>query len=346
LFSETQFQILGEINPLQTLNVVMSTKSKNQFESKQVWLTTVLNDKAKGNVFYLDRHDVKCIGPNNALAQFQLATPNTDQMNYKFQCIHHEAIGAPGIERSTNFNATSGNMSANYLDRHLVQCPVGQALTRFQLKRDTNDNKKIHYVFNCTPIQVYCCKTDRTKATSAGDHQTTDYLDRQLVGISSKHSNKVLTGFQLHSTYKPNKYYYTYSYCTLLDLEAKKRVAVAEANVKAVRAHLATKVKAVKLAKASNHAEDLEIKNADQWVKDVKKNIHDANASLTKGKEDILKAERRYAKARATKLTNASKVVGAEKVVATAKHEVKIAVQALTKERSRPILESGCLHTK
>ena len=179
------------------------------------WQTTPANDDGGQKTVYLDRHNLNC-GNGSAISNFKLQRPSSNQINYKYQCVKSSAIGANGAQSSTPWGATNGDYSTNYLDRLDVKCPTGQGLTQFGLKRD---NDKLKYAFTCAPIQTICCKSATTAPSDASSKKKSVYLDRQFVGIDS--TKDVLTAFRLHATYNPDRYYYTYSYCTLKDMDAQ-----------------------------------------------------------------------------------------------------------------------------
>lgn len=170
---------------------------------------TPKNDWGKNNIFYLDRHSVNC-SAGEALQGFRLFRPKNKLLSYKYVCQPRipEISTKDAYNASTNLNATAGNKkrSANYLDRHYVNCKNGYALQQFKLGRKKN---KINYEYrcvkvNCGPVQKYY-----TNPTSDGGFETV-YLDRQDVRVRK---SQVITGFKLIS--KGGRFKYRVNFCPL-----------------------------------------------------------------------------------------------------------------------------------
>jgi hypothetical protein len=184
------------------------TKSKNPiavFDKR-----TPPNDWGRNNIFYLDRHDVAC-GNQEALQGFRLFRPQGNQLNYKYVCKSRDQSISPNdtYQSNTGWNQTARNKSrsANYLDRHNVQCKAGYALQRFRLGRNGNN---INYNFSCVKVDCEAIQTMQTGKSADGGFETI-YLDRQDVRVKT---NEVLTGFKLNSN---GGFWYTVNYCKLRD---------------------------------------------------------------------------------------------------------------------------------
>ena len=183
------------------------SKSKNPiaiFDKK-----TPANDWGNNNIFYLDRHDVAC-GGQEALQGFKLFRPQGNQLSYEYVCKAKDTSISPNetYEASTDWNSTNWNKkrSANFLDRHDVQCKKGYALQRFRLGRNGNN---INYNFRCVKVNCEENQTFETSKTSDGGFETI-YLDRQDVRLKT---NEVLVGFKLNSK---NGFWYKITYCKLI----------------------------------------------------------------------------------------------------------------------------------
>lgn len=167
------------------------------------------NDWGSNNIYYLDRHDVKC-NPNEALQGFRLYRPASNKLSYKYVCKQStEFVKEKSFyEDKTKANSVANDKhkSANYLDRHDIQCKKGYALQRFKLDREGNN---IFYSYRC--VQVSCGKSESftTNETNDGGFQTV-YLDRQDTRVKN---DEVITGFRLIS--KNSQFSYKVNFCKL-----------------------------------------------------------------------------------------------------------------------------------
>jgi hypothetical protein len=182
-------------------------------------LSTPANDWGSGSIYFLDRHDVKC-GAGSALLGFHLFRPSDNQIQYQFDCITSQSISSrTTLQSSTPFNSTGTDdkNSANFLDRHNVQCPANMALQEFKLNRNPNNGGEIQYLYTCVGIIFSQCGTFSTFISQTFDGFSTIFLDRQYVSLPS--SNSVITGFKLNTDYSqsPNVYSYSVSWCQLSD---------------------------------------------------------------------------------------------------------------------------------
>lgn len=102
---------------------------------------TLPNDDGKGNMIFLDRHNVSC--GNTALVSFGLYRPNPTTIGYQYWC------GSTPLGTVTNHETRAtenGGGNVLYLDRQNVQCGQG-VLTGFQLFRPTENT--IAYAYSC-----------------------------------------------------------------------------------------------------------------------------------------------------------------------------------------------------
>jgi len=169
---------------------------------------TTTQEWGNNNIFWLDRHDVKC-GAQEALQGFKLYRPSTNSLSYKYVCkAKNPSILAKTYTYQTKENSTAfwKSKSANYLDRHDVKCVNNYALQSFKLVRNGNN---IQYKFRCVKVECQSRKSFETRKSSDGGYETV-YLDRQDVRVKV---NEVLVGFKLIS--KGGRFSYLVTYCEL-----------------------------------------------------------------------------------------------------------------------------------
>ena len=147
-----------------------STYAKSLSSSKKDILTTFTErtpnaDWGSNDIHYLDKHNIKC-KTNQALQGFRLFRASSNKLSYKFACkANGEFITGKTYEDKTPKNVTNmfKNISANYLDRHNVQCKKGYALQEFKLNSSGGD---IFYSYRCVEVtcgETLTKKTDKTK---------------------------------------------------------------------------------------------------------------------------------------------------------------------------------------
>lgn len=171
--------------------------------------STTENDWGNNNIFYLDRHDIKC-NANEALQGFKLDRPSSNKLAYKYACKSGSSlISGKTYNDLTPLNNVASNRerSANYLDRHNVKCKNGYALQSFGLAR--KGNTKIYYTYRCVQVSCDSEKTLTTNESSNGGYETV-YLDRQDIRLQT---DQVMVGFLLIS--ERGQFYYRITYCTL-----------------------------------------------------------------------------------------------------------------------------------
>jgi len=164
-------------------------------------------DWGSNNIHNLDKHDIKC-DPNQALQGFRLFRANSNNLSYKYACTKNIA-GNNVIDAKTPINDVAKDVrkSANFLERHNVQCQKGYALQEFKLN---SQGKQIFYSYRCVNVNCGENQTLVTKGTDDGGYETV-YLDRQDVRVKT---NEVITGFKL-SGGKNRDYYYEIKFCKL-----------------------------------------------------------------------------------------------------------------------------------
>jgi len=189
-----------------------STNNQNTYTSTQFQTRTGGNDWGNGSVFYLDRHSVDC-GAGKVLQGFHLYRPASNLIAYEFACKSHPAIQGNTYNDQTPWNATDGDKSTNFLDRHDVRCKAGYALQQFKLIRN---GRNIAYQYRCVQFNSNNCTstvTNQSWGNNKGNYQNI-YLDRQNIFVGD---DRALTQFKLNSSYRDRGVYFTYgiSHCKL-----------------------------------------------------------------------------------------------------------------------------------
>jgi len=167
------------------------------------------NDWGSNNIYYLDRHNINC-NPNEAIQGFRLYRSASNKITYKYNCKTNQKLisGKTFYDDKTKENiiGKDEHKSANYLDKHDVQCKKGYALQGFKLNRS---GKKIYYSYRCVEVS---CGNKLTKTTNPTDDGgfSTIYLDRQNVSVGK---DEIITGFKLIS--KDRNFQYEINYCKL-----------------------------------------------------------------------------------------------------------------------------------
>lgn len=107
---------------------------------------TKSNDWGKGNMIYLDRHNVNC--GSYPITDFKLTQPADDKIRYEYRCSSRKA-GGDCRDTATKWNTFSSNTI--YLDRHDVKCKANEVLTKFGLVHNgkSGNAKKIRYEYKC-----------------------------------------------------------------------------------------------------------------------------------------------------------------------------------------------------
>merc|ERR1712222_207770 len=88
-------------------------------------------DWGSNDIHYLDRHDIKC-NSNEALQGFKLYRVSQNKLTYRYACKENGEFitGKNFYDDKTPKNIVGKNKSksANYLDRHNIQCKKGYAI--------------------------------------------------------------------------------------------------------------------------------------------------------------------------------------------------------------------------
>jgi len=122
-----------------------------------------------GEVFFLDRHDMKC-GENEAISYFRLERRG-GEYRYKYECCPTFDSCANRLVR----NDFTPAYNAYYLDRQHIQCN-GDFITSLSMNRDGNN---LRYSYDCCASnKKKICYTSNTDYTYSGEGNTV-YLDRQ-----------------------------------------------------------------------------------------------------------------------------------------------------------------------
>jgi len=111
-------------------------------------LTTPGNDDGRGNMIYLDRHNVEC-NYNEVMTQWRLYRPTHTTMSFAYTCCAPVKPLGTCTEKQTPINVDGGGNTI-YLDRHNVVCDTGTAMQSWRFVR------RSHTTFN---IVYRCCKS-------------------------------------------------------------------------------------------------------------------------------------------------------------------------------------------
>lgn len=174
-------------------------KESSKFETEP-------NFNGKGNNQWLDRHDINCA--NGALTGFKLINLEGEKMKYKFSCLPLAITNANSetINEETKFDV---NLSLNYLDRHLINCPENYALRSFV--QFNNQDEKTKYKYTCIKAKLGNCVEKISEATFASWKKGVLELEKQDIKTSDL-KWKVLTKVKLNSRLDKEGFYVSYSY--------------------------------------------------------------------------------------------------------------------------------------
>jgi hypothetical protein len=121
--------------------------------------TSAVEDDGGGNLIFLDRQNVDC-GDDAAISQFHLVRDGDTKQHYAYTCLTgptHPSLGECSVQQTApNDGGGVGGDQVEYLDRHRVECPGKNVLTRFQLRTPDGGEQdgKIFYEFTCCPLIV------------------------------------------------------------------------------------------------------------------------------------------------------------------------------------------------
>lgn len=105
------------------------------------------NGGGKLNIF--NKHKLNC-GPDGYISQFNIERNQPrNQFRYEYYCcIPRLKKGKPKCYSSRTPFSDSGNEKIYYLDRHVISCHIGYALTSFVMEKKSN-GKRIRYHYSC-----------------------------------------------------------------------------------------------------------------------------------------------------------------------------------------------------
>lgn len=173
---------------------------------------TKADDRGEGKVQYLDRHEIDC-GQDKVVSYFKLERPSFDSVYYQYSC---NAIRTPGkqTEYATAWDVYEDDKGTNFLDRHKVKCPHGEALSKIHAEVGPSD-KLLRYSYVCTTARLCDCKNLTTKLIYGGRHEKfpLQYLDKHALGNETSMS-AALTYFKLNVT-PGGDFQYEYTLCDL-----------------------------------------------------------------------------------------------------------------------------------
>ena len=159
---------------------------------------TPWNSNGNGNVMYLDRHFSYCPA-GQAMSNVRLQSSGSN-INFIFGCLQGLSMINKISVFYTDWNATDKeiNESSNYLDRHLLKCPLDSALNGFNLE---TSNRNIRFKYTCLPVKYERPGNYYTEWTNM-DNRQIQYLNMQNISVPDKTSKmQVLQGFRMHTKY-------------------------------------------------------------------------------------------------------------------------------------------------
>jgi len=230
---------------------------------------------AGGNVFYLDRNLCSC--NRGAIAYFQMNRSN-DNLRYYTTCPITSAITGPEMIKFTNYNATNGDHSVNFLDRHAMACPANHVLRNFKVERNPSKMDHIRYKYTCVAANVLCCKKSSSSKQAMGN-KSTFYLDRQQIG-NHKSKNTAFSALRLRSSYGPDMMWYDYSMCELMDMDAHAAMQAGQAQLKAANDGLIAAGTVQAEAKAANMAVQQQMEALQAQLKQTTAALEAADAAV------------------------------------------------------------------
>ena len=163
-----------------------------------------------GNMVFIDRHRMSCVGSGYILSMFHLERSGGN-MRYKYQCCKLRDTSYCSLASKTTAYSKDGDGNAVYLDRHSINCGHSGYINDIQLQRN-NGHDKVRYSY-------YCCNLKKPWSNSCYDKYTgyTDdgsgkiyYLDRQTVQCQSGYA---LSYYVLQRNGGHDKWRYRYRCC-------------------------------------------------------------------------------------------------------------------------------------
>lgn len=203
--------ILILVATLSLINSLNPIYQREQLSSSVIKYTAEAFPDGNGSVLALKNHKIDC-GLDAVLQGFHLIRPDQKNLSYELWCKTTTLINKAHVQQiATAFLSTevlTGNLSTNFLDRHLVKCPTGFALQAFKLEIYQASFEKIRYIGTCVETKASTCEQARTEATVGGSSSI--FLESQTILLKE---NQVLTEFKLNTRYtsfSDKMMYYSY----------------------------------------------------------------------------------------------------------------------------------------
>ena len=162
---------------------------------------TQFDDEGGGNVFYLDRHQLKC-GESQAISQFRLERNGGGKYRYAYTCCSTQL---PCSQVNLVQNAFTEASDSFFLDRQNIDC-LQSYINGFKVDRSGN---YLRYAYPCCYVNEDKECYDAQTALSYNGKGNTIYLDRQEVSCKKFHT---LTRFKLERQALDNVFY-SYQCC-------------------------------------------------------------------------------------------------------------------------------------
>jgi len=147
----------GPNHAIQSLHLVRNGHGKYRYNYvccrlpinciKTVAKHTLNNADGGGNMFFLDRHFLKCSNEHHFITEFRLIRPSKSTIRYNYGCCV-----LPESKECYNFRTPlndSGGGNVVFLDRHKVQCKANYGMTAFKVERSGN---KVRYYYECCTL--------------------------------------------------------------------------------------------------------------------------------------------------------------------------------------------------
>lgn len=176
---------------------------------------TTFSSDGSGNVLNLANHTMECAS-GKFISEFKLERKDAT-LRYQYKCVYPNqtsssltCVTKKTAEQITN--TSDPTHSAQYLDRHSVQCDSGYGLTKIALKRSTTTTSNIYYEYSCCTIPQDSCTDMETQSSDRGDFSSYN-LDQLDVDAGK---NRILSGFKLNNI-GDNQWNYTFKSCGVTD---------------------------------------------------------------------------------------------------------------------------------
>jgi hypothetical protein len=163
-------------------------------------------DHGNGNVQYMDRLNINCGG--YLINNFGLQRSGNNA-RYEFKCMTAVTGRASCWRKETPRNHRGG---AHYLDRHNVDCGVGNVMSQWNL---LNDGSNMYISYHCCSLSFRSASSCRNLDTGWNEkHSKFYYFDRHRLSCDSG-SGEALSRFQLVSS--GNNYRFDYRCCKVAE---------------------------------------------------------------------------------------------------------------------------------